>query len=95
MQIFLHLFGHLAQICSVIWRKFVRSFGAILFGILALYHSELFRIFIPKILKESFFLHFFLHFRAESGKYLVWLFILYSSEIQNRNNYDNQKQTDP
>ena len=27
MQIFLHFFGHLAQICSVIWRKFVRSFG--------------------------------------------------------------------
>ncbi len=29
MQIFLHFFGHLAQICSVIWRKFVRSFGVI------------------------------------------------------------------
>ena len=27
MQIFLHFFGHLAQFCSVVWLKIVRSFG--------------------------------------------------------------------
>ncbi len=48
MQIFLHFFGHLAGIFSVIWREFVRSFGAILFGHLALLSSQSNQCFINK-----------------------------------------------